>query len=216
MAIYDERTPTVLPGEGVMASTSVMVSADGPVRWPVDWSAVWVGALAALATALIIGLVALALGAHKAGPAPGIASWREYGLGALVFSIVGSFFAFVVGGWVAGKVSGWRRTEPAILHGAIAWLVAVPMLVVLAALGTGNMLGGWYGGLGGVPVWATPAGPVADPNAAAAARNAALGAVTALLLGLVGSVLGGWLASGEPMYPTYYRRREPTRAPRAV
>jgi hypothetical protein len=101
-----------------------------------------------------MGLVALALGAHKAGPAPGIASWRECGLGALVFSIVGGFFALVVGGWVAGKVSEWRRTEPAILHGAIAWLVAVPMLVVLVALGTVNMLSGWYGGLAGVPVWA--------------------------------------------------------------
>jgi hypothetical protein len=32
--------------------------------------------------------------------------------------------------------------------------------------------------------------------------------VVALLLGLVGSALGGWMASGEPMSMTYYRRRE--------
>lgn len=38
-------------------------------------------------------------------------------------------------------------------------------------------------------------------------RNSALGAVTALLLGLVGSVLGGWMGSGEPMTLTYYRTR---------
>ena len=38
-------------------------------------------------------------------------------------------------------------------------------------------------------------------------RNTALVTVVALLLGLVGSVLGGWLASGEPMSLTYYRRR---------
>jgi len=31
--------------------------------------------------------------------------------------------------------------------------------------------------------------------------------VVAMLLGLVGSVLGGWLACGEPMSLTYYRRR---------
>jgi hypothetical protein len=41
-----------------------------------------------------------------------------------------------------------------------------------------------------------------------ATRNAALGAVTALLLGLVGSVIGGWIASGEPMTLTYYRTRD--------
>jgi hypothetical protein len=31
--------------------------------------------------------------------------------------------------------------------------------------------------------------------------------VTALLLGLVGSVIGGWMASGEPMTLTYWRTR---------
>jgi hypothetical protein len=38
-------------------------------------------------------------------------------------------------------------------------------------------------------------------------RNTALANLTALLLGLVGGVLGGWMASGEPMTWTYYRRR---------
>jgi hypothetical protein len=40
------------------------------------------------------------------------------------------------------------------------------------------------------------------------ARNSALGAVTALLLGLVGSVLGGWMASGEPMTFRHQRARQ--------
>jgi uncharacterized membrane protein YeaQ/YmgE (transglycosylase-associated protein family) len=49
---------------------------------------------------------------------------------------------------------------------------------------------------------------VTDPHTALAlARNGALGAVAALLLGLVGSVVGGWIASGEPMTITYYRTR---------
>ena len=65
----------------------------------------------------------------------------------------------------------------------------------------------WYGGLAGTPVWVTP-GAVADPQAALIiARNGALGAVTALLLGLAGSAVGGWMASGEPMTISYYRTR---------
>jgi hypothetical protein len=52
----------------------------------------------------------------------------------------------------------------------------------------------------------------ADPNAAAAARNAALGAVTGLLIGLVGSVIGGWMASGEPMTLGYHNLSRPTQA----
>ncbi len=172
------------------------------VPWPISWSAVWVGALAALATTLIIGLAGIALGAHELGPARRIIHWREFGLAALIFAVFGAFLAFVVGGWVAGKMARLPGVEAATLHGAIAWLVAVPLLLVLAAFGAGSYFGGWYGGLAGTPAWVVPpSGPV-DPDAAAAARNAALGTVTALLLGLVGSVIGGWMgwmAAGEPM-----------------
>jgi hypothetical protein len=35
-----------------------------------------------------------------------------------------------------------------------------------------------------------------------------------LLVGLIGSVIGGWMASGEPMTLTHYRTRQPMYAPR--
>jgi hypothetical protein len=35
-----------------------------PTSWPVDWSAVWVGALSAVVVSLIIALVGMAIGAH--------------------------------------------------------------------------------------------------------------------------------------------------------
>ena len=183
-------------------------------HWPINWSAIWVGTLAALAVALIVSLAAAALGAHQLGPGGRIASWKDVGFGALVFSVVGAFAAFVVGGWVAGKINGFRRAETDMLHGAIVWLVAVPLLVIFAALGAGTLFGGWYGGLAGTPIWATPNNVAADPAAATAARNTALLAVTALLIGLIGSVLGGWMASGEPMTFTYYRTRQAMTAPR--
>ena len=176
-------------------------------RWPIWWSSIWVGALAAIVTALIIGLIAVAVGAHELGTSQRITRLSDIHLGTLIFSIVGTFVAFVVGGWVAGRIAGIRRAEPAMLHAAIAWLVAVPLLVILAALGAGNFFGSWYGGLAGAPAWVTPSTAVVDPNAALVARNEALGAVTALLLGLVGSIIGGWMASDEPMW---LRRAQPS------
>jgi ABC-type Fe3+ transport system permease subunit len=170
--------------------------------WPVAWSAVWVGALSALAVGLVIGLIGYAIGAHELAATRAI-DWRSARLGSLIFSIGGAFFAFVVGGWVAARIAGFRRAESAILHGAIAWLVTVPFLMLLGALGAGSAMGGWYGGLAGNV--AIPA----DPAVAAAFRNTALATVAALLLGLVGSAIGGWMASGEPMTLGYYRRREP-------
>jgi hypothetical protein len=158
--------------------------------------------------ALILGLAAIALGAHQAGPAKPVVDLRSMSLVALIFSVLGAFISAAVGGWVTGQILGARRAEPAMLHGAIAWLVTIPILLLLGALGVGSFFGNWYGGLAGTPVWVTSTGVAADPNAALAARNAALGALTALLLGLVGSAIGGWLASEEPMTFTYYRTRD--------
>ena len=119
----------------------------------------------------------------------------------------GSFLSFVLGGWAAARVTGTRRAETAMLHGAIAWLVTVPGLLFFAALGAGGYLGTWYGGLAAPPAWAPQATPMVESAAAAlAARNAALGALTAILLGLVGSVVGGWMGSGERMSLNYSNR----------
>lgn len=185
-------------------------------RWPVYWGAVWAGALTAIVLALMVGLIGIALGAHHVGTGQRIVRWGDYGLGALFFSVFGAFLAFAIGGWVASKIAGIRRSEPAMLHGAIVWLLAVPLLLVLVALGAGSLFGGWYGGLAGTPAWVTTPAGTPDPNAAVAARNAALGALTALLLGLVGSVVGGWMASGEPMNFTHHRTRPVSTARRSI
>ncbi|MBV9126193.1 MAG: hypothetical protein JO112_22825 [Planctomycetes bacterium] len=201
-----------------MSTTRDSLPAAAPdkwVAWPVYWTAIWVGALTALAVGLIIGLIGLAVGAHEIGYR--IVDWHKFHVGTLIFSVCGAFFAFVAGGWVAGKVAGILRSETAMLHGAIVWLLAVPLLLILAGVGAGGFYGSWYGGMGGTPSWAATArAATANPTgemtaqeqeAAKVARNSALGTVTALLLGLIGAVIGGWMASGEPMTFTHYRTR---------
>lgn len=204
-------------------------------HWPVCWSGVVVGALSAIAAVILFGLIGIALGAHLVGPSRASLEWKTMAWGALIFNVCGAFFSFVVGGWVAGKIATLDRSEPAMLHGAIVWLVTIPLVIFLAAQGAANYMGGWYGGFAANnPAWdagragvttadlSNPAGvdtsrtvpgqaklqSAADVDAARAARNAALGAVAALLLGLMGSVLGGWMASGEPMTLTHWRTRE--------
>jgi hypothetical protein len=79
------------------------------VAWPVAWNAIWVGALAALAAALIIGLLGVALGAHELVPPRRVVRVRDFGFGAALFSVVGALLAFGAGGWVASKIAGLRR-----------------------------------------------------------------------------------------------------------
>jgi uncharacterized membrane protein YeaQ/YmgE (transglycosylase-associated protein family) len=196
--------------ESTRGDVVVVSRRDDWQRWPIWWSAIWVGALAAIATALIIGLIGIAVGAHELGTRTPIVRLSQLHFGAMVFSVFGAFLSFALGSWIAGRIAGIRHPETAMLHGAIVWLIALPMLLGLAALGAGNLFGGWYGDLAGTPIWVTPSTVVADPNAALIARNSALGTVTALLLGLVGAVLGGWMASGEPMRISRTQRYEGT------
>jgi hypothetical protein len=172
-----------------------------PGTWPLSWSAALIGALAGVTAALLGGLLGIALGAFPVTPGSRIGP-EDLGFAELAASVCVGFFSFVIGGWVAARLAGTRQAETAILHGAIAWLVAVPMLVVLVAFGVRGF-GGWYGGLAGAPIWASPGTTIA----AEAAQEAAGGAVTALLLGLMGAVLGAWAGSGEPMTLRHYRDR---------
>jgi hypothetical protein len=170
--------------------------------WPIAWSAIWVGALTALAVGLIIGLVGYAVGANEVAD---YVDWKKVRLITLIFSVGGAFFAGVAGGWTAARIAGRRRSEPAILHGAIVWLLTLPLLLALAAAGALGHFGGWYGGLGAMPSLAAAA---PDPDMATAVRNNALATAAALLIGLIGAVVGGWMASGEPMTFTHYRTRD--------
>jgi bacteriorhodopsin len=170
------------------------------VAWSVNWSAIWAGALASLSAALIFGLIGTAVGATSIEK---FSSFTTISRIDVAMVVCGAFFSFVIGGWVAAKITGARHSERTILHAAIAWLVATPLLVVMLAAGAGNAFGGWYGGLVASPIGAA----VVQPATPDVVRNTALAAITSLLVGLIGSVIGGWMGSGEPMTFTHYRKR---------
>jgi hypothetical protein len=129
-------------------------------------------------------------------------SWTTVSKLDVALAVLAAFFAFAAAGWAAARVAGIPYAEPAILHSVCAWLVAVPAMLVLISLGSGPAFGGWYGGaIGSASI---PPSAVASTEMA---RSMALASVTAILIGLLGSVIGGWMASGEPMSFTHHRGR---------
>jgi len=130
---------------------------------------------------------------------------------ALVLSVCGGFFSSVVGGWTAARFSQtvWRRgpccTQPS--RGSLRCRCLVLLARAAGYFGSGITAGG-------TPVWVTPT-VVADPQAAAImARNGALGALTALLLGLSEAWVGGWMDPRAddvhvPSHPGRVRRGRP-------
>ncbi len=156
------------------------------------------GALSALAAAFVFGLIGTIVGASA--PAT-FTSWRTVSLIDLIFVVAATFFAFVIGGWSAGKISGYRYSEDTVLHGAIAWLLALaPISVGLAAGGQG--LG--RGFLAASPLIAAATSATTVPEVI---RNTALAALVGVLVALIGAVIGGWMASGEPMNFSHHRTR---------
>lgn len=177
--------------------------------WHLDWSAVWAGALTMLVLAAMFSFIAVAVGAQKA-VSGGVVHWADVPIVTIAFSVFGAFLASAAGAYVAGRMSGARLAEPAILHGVVAWLVLMGIVMFFAALGGAHSFSGGYLGNLTPPGAPTPAPATAvDPNAALAIRNAALGSVIGILVGLMGAVIGGWIASGERLDSiAHYRRTD--------
>jgi len=219
-------------GQAAQMEARTNIGSAGPDAWPVNWNGIVLGTLGSFAALLVVGLSGMALGAHQAaGPHRVILDWKTVGWGTVFFSVFGTFLSFALGGWIAGQIAGFRRSEPCILHGACAWLLSIPVLALLAGMGSAGMYGGWLSGLGANhPGWSyvvatsgnvqpigvnladepgsRPSRVVTDEQVARAARNTALTTVAALLLGLMGSVVGGWMSSGEPMTFSYHKTRD--------
>src|SRR5205809_303904 len=117
----------------------------------------------------------------------------------------------------ANRWAAWPVFWTPVLVGALAAIVAVAPVGLLAMASFGGAVySGWYAALAPSPaVPAAPGQPV-DPNAAKAAAAGATAAAAAVLLGLAGSVVGGWMGSGEPMNLTHYKTRGTTVGSRPV
>jgi hypothetical protein len=176
--------------------------------WHLDWGAVWVGAFTMLVAAVLFSFIATAVGAQKAVDAR-VLKWADVPFVTIAFSVFGAFLASAIGAWVAARMSGARLAEPAILHGVAAWLLLMAIVITLAALAGAHSLAGGYLGNMTPPGAPAPAGSAVDPNAAIAIRNAAIGSVLGILIGLMGSVVGAWIASGERLDSlAHYRRTD--------
>lgn len=164
----------------------------------VEWSAILVGVLLALALHVLFGLFGVAFGfAARPDKATDLALAAAWGL--LV-----PFWSMLAGAVVAVRSSSSTTRRAAVLNALLVWCVA---LVAGAVLLSGSLAAGArtaahaVGGLGLLdpsPVW--------TPAAAAASGAAALGSLLGLLGALLGSVIGRRALAGERLFP---RRNEP-------
>jgi len=178
---------------------------DGPELEPARrdstrWGPIWAGLITAVTTFLLLQLLAIGLGLVGVGPNSTGSTW--------VPAIIG-LIAFFTGGSVAGMTSAIRGAGTGLLNGFLVWALGTVLIVLLSALGLGQIFGalgnvvGQLGALqqiqqGGIPQGA----PNLDPSQVAqAVRTGAIAAFFGLLVSALASMLGGLLGgrSSDPI-----------------
>ncbi len=126
------------PGSG-----AVVPATWGIGRSRISWGAVLAGAVTALATSLLLGLLGAAMGAGWSQPF-NIANLGRLSTGAVLWSILNLALSMALGGYVAARLSGTHSHQDGELHGLATWAVAVLLGSWLLAQILGS-LGGLFG-----------------------------------------------------------------------
>ena len=160
-------------------------------RDPITWGPIWAGVLTAFGLFLLFSLIALAGGLA-------LVNFDQPGAGAdvpvdLIASIVTGLFlvvAFFAGGFAASWSAGLIEEGRGILHGFLVWALSMVLLLLVAALGAGQI----FGAAGEIFQFTPGSLPDVDVNPeqlTEAAQAAAWQTVFAVVLALVAAVLGG-------------------------
>ena len=161
----------------------------------VRWGPIVAGLLTAISSFVLLSLLATALGLQTVDDGTTNPQGAAQ-TGAIVAAVLG-LLAFFIGGFVAAWTAAIRNRGDGALNGFLVWALAIPVILLLAGLGLGQLFGaagdqfGNYQNLGGAAN--------ADRNAIAdAIRTGALGAFLGMLLPAIAATVGGWLGAREP------------------
>ncbi|HEX2222714.1 MAG TPA: hypothetical protein VHN15_00765 [Thermoanaerobaculia bacterium] len=114
-------------------------------------SAVLAGAILALVTLFMLNLLGVGLGLTTIDPgrggdaSPGLSA---LGVGAAIWGVVTFLIALFAGGWVAGRLAGDPKELDSMLHGLLAWALAMLVLLWLMTTAVSGLIGGAFSLLG--------------------------------------------------------------------
>jgi hypothetical protein len=110
---------------------------------PISWPAIFASLAVGISVMLLLTLAGVAIGISVVEP--GADSPRAITIGAAVWQTFSMLFAALVGGYVAARLSGLRRTTDGVLHGAVAWGATTVLYAALATTAIGTLTAGMFG-----------------------------------------------------------------------
>ena len=127
---------------------------------PVSWPAIFASLAVGISVMLLLTLAGVAVGVSVVDT--GTDSPRAITMGAAAWQTISMLVAAIVGGFVAARLSGLRRTGDGVLHGAVSWGATTVLYAALATTALGTLTAGMFGLL-------APAAPEAIESASAPA-----------------------------------------------
>jgi hypothetical protein len=152
------------------------------------WGPIIAGFLSALTTLFLLSLLGGAIGLTQFNAAAAAAQGSapaDAGRNSAIWAGLSGILSFLLGGYVAARLGHLLDRSWGAWHGALVFMLALPIALWLAGQGLGAVLGT----VGNV------ASGLAVGESAAALRNTLWGALVGSLLGLGASALGGWLGA---------------------
>jgi hypothetical protein len=121
---------------------------------PVSWPAIFASLAVGISVMLLLTLAGVAVGVSVVDP--GADGPRAITMAAATWQTISMLVAAIVGGYVAARLSGLRRTADGVLHGAVSWGATTVLYAALATTALGTLTAGMFGLLApGTPERAT-------------------------------------------------------------
>jgi hypothetical protein len=110
---------------------------------PISWPAIFASLAVGISVMLLLTLAGVAVGVSVVDP--GADSPRAITMGAAAWQTISMLVAAIVGGYVAARLSGLRRTGDGVLHGAVSWGATTLLYAALATTALGTLTAGMFG-----------------------------------------------------------------------
>jgi hypothetical protein len=138
------------------------------------WGGVFAGAVAGLATHILLMMLLTAIGMGAAEPATDDNPVATFSLGVAVAWSVSALISLFIGGWVAGRCAARVHSVSGGVHGFLVWAVATIAAVLIVSSGAGALIGGASRIVGqGLSAAGKPIAGIADMAKDAVANNTA-------------------------------------------
>src|SRR3954468_2430519 len=110
---------------------------------PISWPAIFASLAVGVSVMLLLTLAGVAVGVSVVDT--GTDSPRAITMGAAAWQTISMLVAAIVGGFVAARLSGLRRTGDGVLHGAVSWGATTMLYAALATTALGTLTAGMFG-----------------------------------------------------------------------